>query len=253
MPIPSNSLAARSAVALLVLAGSVAAVGAQDEPALEWLDPEDLVQEVPVREETEARPTQEDLRGRLLVHYDCASEIDRRAVSLFANGTIRLRTEGLGERSVRLAELSPDELRGFVNRLSQEDLSETDAETLSPEGEWLERCKLELTLLDQPVQRFELDRYGSLSLALSRVLAVVRELDERVERDSPADRHLPAGYAPKTGDVLERRDGELFRVQGYTVDKLGVELTGVEQPLTLYLTSDELQREFVAVVSRRDS
>lgn len=204
------------------------------------------------QEPPEALVPREDLRGRLLLHYDCASDIDRRATSLFANGTIRLLTEGLGERSVRLAELSPDELRGFVNRLSEEDLSETDAETFSPEGEWIERCTLELTPLDKPARTFKLDRYGSLSLALSRVVTVVRELGERVERDSPLDRHLPAGYAPKTGDVLERKDGELFRVQGYTLDKKGVELDGVEQPLTLYLTADELQREFVALVSRRD-
>lgn len=195
---------------------------------------------------------EEDLRGRLLVDYDCRSEIDRRAVSLFANGTLRLWTEGLGERSVRLAELAPHELRGFVNRLSEEDLSETDAETLSPEGDWIERCTLRLTLLDRPAETFLLDRYGSLSLALSRVMTVVRELGERVERDSPADRHLPAGYLPKTGDVLERKDGELFRVQGYTLDKRGVELAGVEQPLILYLTLDELQREFVALISRRE-
>lgn len=195
---------------------------------------------------------EEDLRGRLLVDYDCRSEIDRRAVSLFANGTIRLWTEGLGEKSVRLAELAPYELRGFVNRLAEEDLSETDAETLSPEGDWIERCTLRLTLLDRPAETFLLDRYGSLSLALSRVMTVVRELGERVERDSPVDRHLPAGYIPKTGDVLERKDGELFRVQGYTLDKRGVELSGTEQPLTLYHTLDELQREFVALISRRE-
>lgn len=204
------------------------------------------------QEPLETPEPREDLRGRLLLDYDCASDIDRRSISLFANGTIRLRTEGLGERSVRLAELAPYELSGFVNRLAAEDLSETDAETLSPEGDWIERCKLELSLLDRPTETFQLDRYGSLSLALSRVLTVARELGERVERDSPLDRHLPAGYLPKTGDVLERKDGELFRVQGYTADKQGVELGGVEQPLTLYLTADELQREFVAVVSRRD-
>lgn len=198
-----------------------------------------------------ATPTP-DPRGVLWLDYDCKSKINQRRVSLFASGTLRLRTEGIEETRVRLAELTPDELRWFVNRLRGEDLSETDEETWSPSGEWIERCRLDLTLPERPAESFEIDRFGTVSLALSRVLAVVRDLDRLVEERSPPARHLPAEYRPKAGDVLERADGARFRVVGYTMDKLGVELVGVELPLTIFIHFDDVRKQFVALLSRRD-
>lgn len=198
-----------------------------------------------------AAPAVEDARTRTIVDYDCRSDLSRWAVTLFANGTVRLRTEGLGERRVRLTELGPAELEGYVNRLRGEDLTETDASTRSPEGEWVEKCTLEVRLPGRTTTTFVIDRYGSPSLALSRLVTVARELGERVEKESVAERQLPPEYVPVLGDILERRDGALFRVADFSVDKGTIELAGVDGYLVLYLPSGELRREFVAVVERR--
>lgn len=224
-----SSMERRLGAVLLLLASGASAVRAAEEEPVPPAEPVDL-------------------RGVLLVDYDCKSEINRRQLSLFANGTVRLRTEGIEESRVRLAELSPDELQGFINRLKQEDLGETDRETWSPGGDWIERCRLDLTLPERERDTFLIDRFASLSLALSRVLAVVKDLDRLAEERSPPARHLPAEYRPKSGDVLERADGERFRVVGYTMDKLGVELEGLDLPLTVFIHMDDLRKQFLALV-----
>lgn len=193
-----------------------------------------------------------DLRGVELLDYDCRSDLSRRAVTLFANGTLRLRQGPVGEEAVSLVELTPEDLRGYRRRLAAEDLSETDRRSSSVGGDWVERCSLDLGLPDRPRRRFVLDPYTPLSLALSRVVAVARELGERADEGALSDSRLPAGYAPRPGDVLQRRDGVLYRVMGTTQrGNQGVELQGVEQPLTLYVRVEDLRREFVALVSRR--
>lgn len=194
----------------------------------------------------------EDPRSRVFLELDCASELGRRAVTLFANGTVRLR-EGLKDQEgVHLAELSPEERDGYLARLAAEDLGETDLRAAGPEGEWVERCRLDLQLPAREPQTFRFARYGSLSLALSRVLAVAQELGARVEAARAGAHHLPAHYSPRRGDVLERRDGSRFRVERLTADHRGVELRGLDQPLVLYVSLDDLAGEFVALVSEPD-
>lgn len=188
-----------------------------------------------------------DLRGVVLLDLDCRSQLGRWAVTLFANGTVRLRQD----EGILLSELTPEELAAYLRRLAAEDLSETDPDSTGVDGEWVERCALELALPEQRPRNFTFERYASLSLALSRVVAIARELGERTEREDLATRHLPTDYRARQGDVLERRDGVLYEVVGFTADSKGVELEGVEQPFTLYVRVEDMRREFVAVVSRR--
>ncbi|HXU46194.1 MAG TPA: hypothetical protein VN783_11760, partial [Thermoanaerobaculia bacterium] len=61
---------------------------------------------------------------------------------------------------------------------------------------------------------------------------------------------LPEGYAPAPGDRLRRADGVLFEIHGFTDDGKGIELRGVEQPLTIYLRKEDLRQLFVAVEPR---
>ena len=117
------------------------------------------------------------------------------------------------------------------------------------EGDWVESCVLEL-LREDDLRRFRYSRYESLPLTLSRVLAVADDLAAKVDPRA-GGQHLPAGYLPRTGDILRRVDGELFEVRGQTADKQGVELAGVQVPLTLYVPKSELSKEFVALESRR--
>src|SRR5262249_15217685 len=130
------------------------------------------------------------------------------------------------------------------------DLSEVEERTRGPEGDWIERCTFALALRDHAPRTFHYGRYDALPLALSRVLRVVDDLAGKVVVMEGAE-HLPDGYEPRPGGVLKRNDGQLFEFFEFTVDHKGIELHGVDEPLTLYVLGEQLRQEFVALVSRR--
>lgn len=183
-----------------------------------------------------------------LVDHMCRTEMGFRRVTLFANGTVRVREEVNGEGQMSLAELPPEHLRGVVRRLLAEDLSEADAERHGPEGDWVERCHLRLKLWEDREEHYSHGPFDSLPLNLSRVLAVVRELAELARVEDPEA--LPRDYRPRIGDLLRRGDDVLFEVVGFTSDGKGVELQGVEQPLTIFIRPEDLRSEFVGLVRR---
>ncbi len=187
-------------------------------------------------------------RSRELLDYRCANSLGVRQVTLFANGTVRLR-EGLGkEPRMRLGEIGPVELEGYVRRLAAEDLSEVHDRGESAEGDWVERCTLRLALDDgSPERKLSFSRYESLTL---QVAALVRVADEVAER-TLATSELPVGYRARVGDVLRRADGVLFAVAGFTSDGYGIELQGVDQPLVVYVRPEDVPAQFEALVSRR--
>jgi hypothetical protein len=185
-----------------------------------------------------------------VVRYDCANDLGRREVTLFGNGTVRLRDGLRDQEAMGLAELDPDELAGALRRLAGEDLSEVRSLPTGVDGSWVEQCKLDLALPGSAARRYEFGRYDALPLPLSRVLRVVEDLAAKVQTLEGA-RALPADYEPRPGDVLERTDGQLFEIYAFTTDNRGLELWGVDQPLTLYVPLGEVRREFVALVSRR--
>lgn len=189
-------------------------------------------------------------RSRELVRLDCATDLDRREVTVFANGTIRLRVGPPGAERMALGELGASEVEAFVDSLAAVDLSEAEPPAGGPEGAWVERCVLHLTLPGRPAERFEFQRFDSLPLALARVLDVVAGVAGTVA-DPLGDSRLPAGYEPRPGDVLRRADGTLFEIVDFTSDGRGLELVGVEQPLTLYIESGRLRERFVELVERR--
>ena len=185
--------------------------------------------------------------SRELLDYRCANNLGLRQVTLFANGTVRLR-EGLGRQPrMKLGEIGPVELEGYLRRLAAEDLSEVHDRRDSAEGEWVEICTLRLALDDKPERRLTFSRFDSLPLQVATLVRVADELAAKTLATSD----LPAGYRPRVGDVLRRADGVLFRVAGFTSDGHGLELQGVEQPLVIYARPEDLPAQFEAVVSRR--
>lgn len=186
------------------------------------------------------------------LRLDCRSQLGRREVTLFGNGTVRLREGTGGEQKIWLHELDADELTGFLARL-EEDRSETEHDYRSVEGAWVERCTLELDLDGREPEEFQFGRYDSVSLNLRRALSVALELDSLVDQTRPpaGAPRLPRDYEPRVGDVLRRLDGRRFRVVGFTWDGLGIELAGIEEPLTLYLPKDDLGNRFVVLERRR--
>lgn len=185
-----------------------------------------------------------------LVRRDCQTTAVGQEVTLFANGTLRLRHRLQAEESLKLTELDPLETEALVRRLSEEDLSEVDEGRAEVRGDLVEACRIELRLPERPTRVFRFGRFDSLPLALARLNAILDEMIELAVERSPSA-GLPRDYRPQPGDVLERVDGEHFRVIGLTGDGGGVELAGVETPLTLFVAYDDLGHEFVAIVSRR--
>jgi len=191
-----------------------------------------------------------DRRSHELVRRECRSIIDSEDVTLFANGTVRLIWKRDEERSVLLAELNPDEVQAFLQRVREVDLSEEDLVGKGLQGDWVEQCELYLDVADGEPARYRFGRYDSLSLALSRVNRVADDLLKLVRERAPTV-GLPIGYVPKAGDILERVDGVLFEVIGLTGDKRGVEMVGVEQPLIIYVLNEAINQQFTALVKRR--
>ena len=195
-------------------------------------------------------PATADDRSLEVVRYDCTTDLTRHEVTLFGNGTIRLRDGQIGNEWMGLTELGPDELHGFLNRLEGEDLSESRNPERGVEGAWIERCELRLQLPGRPLQTYRFGHYDPLPLNLSRVVHIAEELGEKVPVVKDKE-ELPADYEPRPGDVLKRvGDGALFRIVAFTGDGKGVELRGVDLPLEVYIPRDQIRQSFTTLASR---
>lgn len=187
-----------------------------------------------------------------LADLRCETQLTRRQVTLFANGTVRVK-EGLHEEmDLRLAELDPVTLRGYTERLAELDFSEVDASQILPtQGEWVEECELDLDIPDlaKPLKEsLGFTKFDSLPLSLKRAVELLDDLAAMTHSINIVQ--LPVDYEPNTGDVLRRKDGQEFRIIGLTSDGKAIEFQGVVNPLTLYLDVKQLREQFVGIVSR---
>jgi hypothetical protein len=184
-----------------------------------------------------------------LADHRCVGDLAEDQLTLFANGTVRLR-ERVGEREdMLLAELERKEIDGFVARLLDVDLSEAASLRSGITGEWISQCGLALALPDQPAVFFRYGRFDVLPHALETVRAVLTEV-EALARTRAVHGSLPKDYQPKPGDFVRRGDGELFEVVGFTADGKGVELNGINQPVTIYVALADFRSLFVAQENR---
>jgi tRNA nucleotidyltransferase/poly(A) polymerase len=188
-------------------------------------------------------------RSHQVLRLDCASRLGRREVTLFGNGTIRLRDGPVGKEWMGLAELGPEEMRGMLKRLAEEDLDAGGTLSSGVAGDWIERCDLVIDLPGKARQRRSFGRYDTLPLGVSKVRRIAEELGGKVRSTNDTDR-LPTGYEVRVGDVLKRADGNDYRVVSFTSDGKGVELDGLAQPLRLIVLREQLRLEFVALLSR---
>ena len=206
----------------------------------------------------QAPPREIDSRSLELVRRDCSTRLGRHEVTLFANGTIRLRRWQAEESTMTLAELGREEVDAFRRRFAAIDLRETpERPPKGVSGEWIERCdlvlapELELRLRsdDPRLRRFHFGDFDTFDLGFSSLLKIVDELEEKVASQANTN-DLPADYRPEVGDHLLRSDGVEFEVVGFTVVGDGVELRGTIAPLTIYVTRGDLPRFFVRLVKR---
>jgi hypothetical protein len=192
----------------------------------------------------------ESLRTWEIVRRDCRNSISRQEVTLFGNGTLRLKLRYEDKDEMHLAEMPPEDVEAFIRRLEAEDLSEVPENRDEVLGTFVERCGLFLDLPGRQRQQFFFARFDSLPLGLSRLNAIVEDLLSQAEALAP-EGGLPPHYLPEPGDTLLRTDGQKFRVVALTSDKRGVELAGVDQPLTIFVALEDLRDQFNALLERR--
>jgi len=189
-------------------------------------------------------------RTRELLRYRCSSDFGAHDLTLFGNGTLRLWETNNGKRTMSLAELTSDELQSYLERLTTEpyDRSQTSLQG-GPSGEWVEQCQLRLAISDAEPTEYRFSRVESLSLDLANRLTVV---DEMLALTRIRDRGMsfPHGYVPQAGDVLVRKDGSRFRIERYTADGRGLEITGIDEPLVLYIEATQVTGEFSGLEER---
>lgn len=187
-----------------------------------------------------------DPRSVEVLRLDCTAGTQRSDLTLFGNGTLRLREGELGAEDLHLSELGRDALDAYVRRLRAESLDDGLAPPASVQGPFTETCTLSLDVPEGPVGSTEFSALDSLSLALSRVVSIARELTV-VARTNINLVGLDPGYRPVAGDILLHRNGGRYQVHMLTSDGRGVELTGLDQPLTLYVALDALGELFLGV------
>lgn len=192
-----------------------------------------------------------DRRSHEQVRYDCSAGELSRTVSLFANGTVRIRDTGGATPGMRLAELAPEELVAFQNRIVEIDLAEVESRVRGPSSATLEQCLLRLELESGEVREYRFARIAALPLALNRLIVVLDDLVSLVETRVRLASGLSVSYEPRVGDVLVKRDGSRFRVARVTADGGGVEIMGLEAPLVEYLAIEAVRVEFHKIESRR--
>lgn len=192
----------------------------------------------------------ESLMGldREVFRLDCANQHYRREVTLFGNGTIRVREGYASAPEMWLGELDEGTTRALITRLMEPDLAEVPETTRTVVGEWVESCRYELRLDAGEPQVFEFQRLDALSLPLQKSLGVAITSLGMVDRTRPSDTRgrLTRDFVPERGDILVAIDGRRFRVSGFTTDKTGVELVGVEQPVVLFAPVVDLHAMFLS-------
>jgi len=193
-----------------------------------------------------------DLRTVVVLNENCRSTIAERQLTLFANGTVRLRLGPPGSETMSLLELPPGDLATYLNQLGELDWSDTDVSQDAPRGEWTESCELDLALPGRTPRTLSYGRFASGSLALEKERRVVDDLIARTTALGAAP-EIPTAYLPREGDRLERTDGLIFEIVGFTSDGKGIELSGVESPLTIYVQKSELRHSFRRVLSRGET
>ena len=181
-----------------------------------------------------------------LVNHRCVGELAEDDLTLFANGTVRLRGRVAEEETMLLAELERSEIDGFVARLRDIDLSEAESLRSGITGEWIAQCGLSLALQDEPRYFFRYGRFDILPHALEQVRVVLGELEE-LARTRARHGSLPEGYVPRPGDFVRRTDREIFEVMRFTADGGGVELRGIHQPVTIYVALADFRAVFIAL------
>lgn len=192
-----------------------------------------------------------DLRSLERLRWGCRNETGRRDLTLFGDGTVRLR-EGLWDsQALELDRLPATDLQNYLVRLVRIRRSPDFPESwdLPPgvEGRWTESCELHLELPGMAVVDLYFGNYDALPLELAQIEQIADELAANMQ-PREGERRLPEGYEPEPYDVLEATDGHLYRVVGTTDDGVGIEVESLVEPVRVFYRLEDLRLVFVALV-----
>lgn len=191
-----------------------------------------------------------DPRSVDLFYYGCADELHRRDVTLFANGTLRLRQGAPDAPEMQLEEIGPVELRGHLNRLLRIRASHDFPDQMhldgSLGGRWIDTCRFRLDLPGfEPVQ-LEVGAFDLLPLELRQLVQYADELSG-LTRPLVRPDALPPDYAPEIGDLLRTYEGKVYRVRGRTSDGGALELESLDGAWRIFVPEDEFPEHFAAL------
>ena len=185
--------------------------------------------------------------------YRCSNDLGRRDITLFANGTVRLREGPWDGQRLFLFELEPEELKSqlqLLESIRKDSLEQRPSFPLGVlEGPWVDRCEIRLELPGERIVRLKVSAHDVPPLWVSRAIHFAEALAARV-RPLDEDQQLPLGYRPRPGDVLRDTRGLLYRVVALTGDLGGVELEAEEAPVRAFYTLEDLRESFVALEKR---
>ncbi len=212
-----------------------------------------ILAQVEPRAESRGEPSPSlDPRSIEVLHYACGNEDGYRDVTLFGNGTLRVREGPWDDQELFLEELSPEALNQIL-RVLRGVYSEADLDPIrTPLGDGVsvkgsDRCEVSLRLpRQQEPLKYTFSSYDIPPLRITRLIQIAEDLAEDARPTAPPER-LPTGYEPVFGDILRSVDGELFKVLRPTADKTGLELEGLDQPVRIFVKLEDLREAFVAL------
>lgn len=192
-----------------------------------------------------------------LFRHRCGSSLGSRELTLFLDGTLRLRVRDKEGEEIRLGQLDPARLsRTYGGLRTIEERIGREAKEWSKggpahgfSGEFLQECEVELRLPDREREIFEFSPLEIPPLWLGQLRQLAEDLAGATELLQ--NRGLPRDYEPRNGDLLRRRDGVVFRYVGTTSDGKAWILEQVGQPLTTYYPVAERDQIFVGLVASR--
>ena len=194
-----------------------------------------------------------DLRSTEWLRYNCSNALGRRDITLFANGTVRLR-EGLWEsQTIFLHELGPEKLRReqeiLSDALKDDATSRLEIPLGGVEGQWVERCEVDLQLPDSEPFLYRFGQFEMPPLQVARLVQIAEDLAALTRPLDPIHRLSP-DYEPQLGDTLIDGDGKRFVVMGLTADGGGVEVESESEPMRIFHPIELLPNLFVAFEPR---
>jgi hypothetical protein len=114
------------------------------------------------------------------------------------------------------------------------------------EGRWVERCEVRLALPDAAEWSYRFSAYEVAPLELGSLIQVADDLAENAKPVASRD-EIRAGYRPAPGDVLRTAEGQRFRVVRKTSDGRGLELQGLDSPLSIFVPFDAIGEAFAVL------